>query len=84
MELKKVLNLLNNQYFKSFKRFENGHSFTSDFSEKVKDFNSGYLKLISAVLSGDTNEIYASLRGSWLYICASINEQDKLNFELLH
>ena len=83
METKKVLNLLTNQYFKSFKRFENAYSFMSDFSKKVKDFNNRYLKLIGAVLSGDANEIRVALYGSLLYIHATINEQYKLKLELL-
>ena len=83
MEIKKVLNLLTNQYFKSFKRFENTYSFMSDFSKQVKRFNSGYLNLISAVLSGDVNEIRVSLYSSMFYICATVNEKDKLDFELL-
>ena len=83
MEIKKVLNLLSNQYSKSFKRFENIYSFMSDFSKQVKDFNKGYLKLISAVLSGDANEIRASLYGSMFYINATLNEKEKLDFELL-
>ena len=83
MEIKKVLNLLTNQYFKSFKRFENSYSFMPDFSERVKDFNKRYLKLIGAVLSGDANEIRVALYGSLLYIHATINEQYKLKLELL-
>ena len=83
MDLKKVLNLLNNQYFKSFKRFENMYSRMSDFNERVKEFNNDFLKVISAVLSGDNDQIYRSLKGNWVYTCATINEQDKLNFELL-
>ena len=83
MEIKKVLNLLSNQYAKSFKRFENDFSFMSNFSEQVKDFNKGYLNLISAVLSGDVEQIRVSLYGSMFYINATLNEQKKLKFELL-
>ena len=83
MEIKKVLNLLTNQYFKSFKRFENAYSSMSDFNKQVKDFNSRYLKLISAVLSGDANEIRISLYSSLLYIHATLNEKSKLDLELL-
>ena len=68
MEIKKILNLLTNQYFKSFKRFENAYSFMSDFNKQVKDFNSGYLKLIGAVLNGDANEIHVVLYSSLFYI----------------
>ena len=45
LELKKAVNLLANQYFKSFKRFESARSFVSDFDEQVKAFTEGYLKL---------------------------------------
>ena len=83
MEIKKVLNLLSNQYAKSFKRFENDYSFMSNFSEQVKDFNNDFLRIISAVLSGDANEIRASLFGSMFYVNATLNEQKKLDFELL-
>ena len=83
MEKKEILQKLNNQYFKSFKRFENTYSFMSNFSKRVKDFNSGYLKLISAVLSGDVNEIRVSLYSSLLYIHATLNEKEKLDLELL-
>ena len=83
MEIKKVLNLLTNQYFKSFKRFENIYSYMSDFSKQVKEFNNGFLKLISAVLSGgDVNEIRVNLHSSLLYIHATNNEQCKLDEEL--
>ena len=83
MEIKEVLNLLTNQYFKSFKRFEKVYSVLSGFRAQVKRFNSGYLKLIGAVLSGDVNEIRVSLHSSFFYIYAARSEQDKLDFELL-
>ena len=83
MEIKKVLNLLNNQYSKSFKRFESTYSFMSDFNEKVKEFNDDFLRIVSAVLSGDVEQIRASLRKNLIYIRATINEQDKLYLELL-
>ena len=80
---KKILNLLTNQYFKSFKRFESAYSFMSDFNKQVKDFNNNYLKLIGAVLNGDANDIRVVLYGSWLYIYATLNEKEKLDLELL-
>ena len=83
MDKKEVLKKLNSQYFKSFKRFENVYSFMPDFSKQVKSFNSGYLKLISAVLSGDANEIRVSLYSSLVYIHATINEKEKLDLEIL-
>ena len=83
LELKKAVNLLANQYFKSFKRFESARSFVSDFDEKVKKFNQGYLKLVSAVLnSGDPAKIYASLHESLMYTWASENERGKLSEEI--
>ena len=82
---KKILNLLNNQYFKSFKRFENTYPFASSFKERAKEFNSDYLNLVAAVLSGDANQIYEvlTIKRNWLYVYATYNEQEKLNFELL-
>ncbi len=83
MENKKVLNLLNKQYFKSFKRFEKVYSFMANFDKQVKEFNNGFSNLISAVLNGDVNEIRTMLYGSWFYIYATTSEKDKLNLELL-
>ena len=83
MEIKKVLNLLNNQYFKSLKRFESAYSFMSDFNEQVKDFNNNFSRLIGVVLNGDANEIRVALHASCLYIYATINEKDKLDLEIL-
>ena len=79
MEIKKVLNLLANQYSKSFKRFENSYR----FNEKVKEFNEGYLKLTSAVLnSGNADKIRASLHNSLIYAWATNSEQATLDEEL--
>ena len=83
MEIKKVLRLLNNQYFKSFKRFKKIYSVLSGFRAQVKRFNSGYLKLIGTILNGDVNEISASLYNSFFYIYATRSERDKLDAELL-
>ena len=83
MEIKKALNLLTNQYFKSLKHLEHDYEKTSLYSERLKDFNEGYLKLMGAVLSGDINDIRAALHGSWFYICATFNEKERLNLELL-
>ena len=83
MEIKKILNLLANQYVKSFKRFESIYSPMLDFKKQVKEFNKGYLKLISAVLnSGDPDQIRANLHSSLVYIHATENDQTKLNEEL--
>ena len=83
MEIKEVLNLLNSQYFKSLKRFEKIYKKINLYSRGLKTFNEGYLKLISAVLSGDTNDICVSLYGSLIYIYATPNEKDKLQLDLL-
>ena len=83
MEIKRALNLLTNQYFKSLKRFEKVYEKINLYSKELKTFNEGYLKLVGAVLSGDTNDIRAALHGSLFYIYATLNEQGILNFELL-
>ena len=62
METKKVLNLLTNQYFKSLKRFENVYRFMPNFNKQVNDFNSNFLKLISAVLNSTNALIRALIR----------------------
>ena len=83
METKKVLNLLTNQYFKSFKHFENTYSFMRNFDKQIKEFNDNYLKLIGAILSGDINTIRVNLHSSKIYIYATFNEKAKLDLELL-
>ena len=82
MEIKNILQKITNQYCKSLKRFEKVYSLMSDFRKQVKSFNSGYLKLISAVLNGDVSEIRISLHKSLVYIYATLNEKDKLDLEL--
>ena len=83
MELKTALNLLTNQYFKSFKRFEKAYSSMSDFNILVKGYNSDFLKLTSAVLnSGNPDHIRANLHKSLIYVWANDSEQTKLNEEL--
>ena len=58
MELKEVLNLLNNQYFKSLKRFEKMYSLSETFFKvELKKFNNDYLKLVSAVINCDTYDL---------------------------
>ena len=78
MEIKKILQKLNNQYFKSLKRFEKVYKKINLYSNGIKTFNEGYLKAISAVLSGDANDIRVSLCSSLVYIYATINEKDEL------
>ena len=83
MEIKKVLNLLTNQYFKSLKRFEIVYKKINFYKQGLKTFNEDYLKVISAALSGDTNDMRVSLYGSLFYIYATISEKEKIDFELL-
>ena len=80
-KIKKVLNLLTNQYFKSFKRFQKAYCF--DVKKHTNEFNAGYLNLISAVLNGDKSEIRAALNSSWFFLYATRNEKDNLEFILL-
>ena len=55
MEIKKVLQKLNNQYFKSLKRFEKAYRLNDTYyAEKLKEFNNDYLKIVSAVINHDT------------------------------
>ena len=83
MEIKEVLQKLNNQYFKSLKRFENVYKKINLYSKELKKFNEDYLKLIGAVLSGDTNEIRVILNSSLFFIYATPNEKEKIELELL-
>ena len=77
MEIKKVLQKLNNQYFKSLKRFEKAYRLNDTYyAEKLKEFNNDYLKIVSAVINHDTYGL--DLRTKWLYICATINEENEL------
>ena len=58
METKKILQKLNNQYFKSLKRFKKMCNFGGRYYKKeVKEFNSDYLKIISAVINHDTYDL---------------------------
>ena len=77
METKKVLNLLTNQYFKSFKRFEKQFSFSKSFLKvKIERFNNDYLKIISAVLNNETCAL--DLTNNLVYIHATINEKNEI------
>ena len=79
-KLKKTLTLLNNQYFKSLKRFEKSFSCRSDFNDELNDFNDDYLKLVSAVLNNDTYSL--SLNTNFIYICATPSEKNNIWIEL--
>ena len=75
MENKDILQKLNNQYFKSLKRFKKMCKFGERCYEKeLKEFNSDYLKIISAVINHDTYDL--DLSNKWLYTCATINEKN--------
>ena len=77
METKKVLQKLNNQYFKSLKRFKKMCKFGERcYEQELKEFNSDYLKIISAVINNDTYGL--DLSNKWIYACATINEKNEL------
>ena len=77
MEKKEVLKKLNNQYFKSLKRFEKMYNLSETFFKvELKKFNNDYLKLVSAVINSDTYDL--DLSTNWVYICATINEKSEL------
>ena len=78
MEIKKILQKINNQYFKSLKRFEKVYKKINLYSKEIKTFNKGYLNLISAVLSGDSNKIRVSLYANLFYLYLTTNEQSEL------
>ena len=82
MEIKKFLRILNNQYFKSLKRFKKTCSNMEGFKQKVRDFNNRFLNLLSAVLKGDVSQIHINLYRSLVYIWATSNEKKKIDLEL--
>ena len=77
MEKKEVLQKLNNQYFKSLKRFKKMCKFAERrYEQELKEFNDDYLKIISAVINHDTYGLDLSIK--WIYTCATINEKNEL------
>ena len=77
METKKVLQKLNNQYFKSLKRFEKLYkNFGFVFNEKLIDFNTDFLKIISTIINNKTDIL--DLNTNWVYIYATTNEKNEL------
>ena len=77
MEIKKVLQKLNNQYFKSFKRFEKIYkNFGFVFNEKLIDFNTDFLKIISTIINNKTDIL--DLNSNWVYVYATANEKNGL------
>ena len=83
MNKKEVLKKLNSQYFKSFNRFEHVYFFMSNFDEKVKKFNNHFLKITSAILTGDPDKVLATWRKSWVYFESTLNEKEKIENEIL-
>ena len=79
---KEVLKKLNNQYFKSFARFEHVYYYMSNFDEKVKKFNNEFLKLTSAVLTGDVDKTLERMCHTSFYFYATSNERENLEFEI--
>ena len=75
MEIKNILQKLNNQYFKSLKRFEHSYHFMPNFDERVKKFNNEFLNLMSAVINNKTD---LDLNANLVYIYATINEKNEL------
>ena len=82
METKNFLNLLNNQYFKSVKRFENAYKKEGYYHWKLKYFNKEYLKVIGAVLSGDASGACIILGRSSFFHCATEKEKEKIKLAL--
>ena len=77
MENKNILQKLNSQYFKSLKRFEKTYWLNDTYyTKKLEEFNSDYLKIISAVINHDTYGL--DLSSNWIYACATINEKNEL------
>ena len=76
MEIKNILQKLNNQYFKSLKRFEHSYHFMPDFDEYVKKFNDNFLNLMSAIINNKTDNL--DLNANWVYIYATLNEKNEL------
>ena len=77
METKKILQKLNNQYFKSLKRFEKLYkNFGFVFNEKLIVFNNDFLKIISAIINNKTDIL--DLNVNWVYVYATTNEKNEL------
>ena len=77
MENKNILQKLNNQYFKSLKRFKKMCKFAErSYEKELKEFNDDYLKIISAVINHDTYSLDLSTK--WIYVCATLNEKNEI------
>ena len=81
MENKNILQKLNNQYFRSLKRFEKAYRLSDTYyAKKLKEFNDDYLKIISAVVNHNTRGLDLSTK--WIYTCATINEKNEIRILL--
>ena len=80
MEIKKILQKLNSQYFKSLKRFERVYFYMPNFDERVRKFNNEFLNLMSAIINNKTDNL--DLNANWVYIHATINEKNELRILL--
>ena len=77
MEKKEVLQKINNQYFKSLKRFEKLYkNFGFVFYEKLIDFNTDFLRIISTIINNRTDIL--DLNANRIYFYASANEKNEL------
>ena len=77
MENKNILQKLNNQYFKSLKRFEKAYHLNDTYyAKKFEEFNSDYLKIISAVINKNTYNL--DLNSNRVYISATISEKNEI------
>ena len=76
MEIKNILQKLNNQYFKSLRRMCKVFVDCSIFGEYKSKINSDYLKLISVVINNETNIL--DLDANWVYVYATTNEKNEL------
>ena len=77
MEIKNILQKINNQYFKSFKRFEKIYkNFGFVFNEKLIDFNTDFLRIISTIINNKTDIL--DLNTNQVYIYATTNKKNEL------
>ena len=77
MEIKKVLQKLNNQYFKSLKHFKKIYkNYGSLFKKRLKIFNTHFLEIISAIINNKTDTL--NLYSNWVFLYLDDNERDEL------
>ena len=80
MEIKNILQKINNQYFKSLKRFEHVYFYMLNFDERVRKFNNEFLNLVSAIINNKTDNL--DLNANLVYIYATTNEKNELRILL--